>query len=275
MKFLWHLIAVVILFLSEVAFAQRELPTQSRSTPSFIIGFGYGLSYLSSPGLTNINDQLGNSALMTPSGVHGLASNANISILKSDKEFNKFYTFSATSLSDSVTASGAGNSVTSKYSLWSFGGGIGVRLHPFVRQGFNPSQARDPKRTRIRMKEKLASFFKKFYILGLANAELASISHSYAMSVPSTRTIVDYSQSGTHLVMAPTVRIGYFAGSLLHFFVDTSYEKSTRLGYSVKINNLIVQNQDQRYRAASVGIGTLASEPFWMARIVGGISFQF
>jgi hypothetical protein len=278
MKNIFVFLFVFVLFASiqtEFAHAQQSSSQTKKWARNFMLGAGYGYSYTTSVGITALNTQLGNSPLMQPTRLHGTSPTTSIWILSPDKDFNRFYTCGFSLLSDNVSAAGVSGSASSELSLWQAGCGLGVRIYPYTRGKFEAGKKNDPRRTRIRITDRMASFFKKFYVLASVNGEFASLSHNYALNVETTGTKIVYEQTATYLFLVPTARIFFFAGDLFHIFAEASYSVSYQLSRSVKIDELLVTGQDQRYRAAEHSIGKLVESSIGIGKASFGATLQF
>jgi hypothetical protein len=260
---------------SMLAWAQERTSQTKKWAPNFMLGGGYGYSYATSAGITALNSQLGNSPLMQPTKLHGLSPTTSLWILSPDKDFNRFYTASFSFLSDAVSANGLSGSVSSELTLWNAGCGLGVRIYPYARGKFDAAKTTDPRRTRIHMTDRIASFFRKFYVIASISGEFTSLSHDYNLDIGTTQTKIVYSQTATYLFIIPTARVLFFAGDLFHIFTETSYSASSQLSRSVEIEELLVVGQDQRYRAAEHSIGKLVESPLGVAKISFGATLQF
>ncbi len=243
----------------------------SRRSGSFQMAPGYGYAWFRSDGLDALNARLGNSALVSQPETHGRAGYLGGYMWFPDAEFNKFSSLSFMRISDSLSASGAGATVNSNYSLWSVGAGVGVRLFPFTRGQFVPGDVS----RKAKMGRRSIGFLDRMYWMGLVNLEMANLSQTYSLVVPSTTTDVKYTATAWHGVVAPTLRVAYVFHPSFHVFVEAGAGTSTPFYHSVKIDRLMVRGQDQRYRAKEAGVDEFVSAPFQVARGLVGLTVQF
>jgi hypothetical protein len=232
---------------------------------------GYGYAWFRSQGLDALNARLGNSALVSQPETHGRAGYIGGYAWFPDASFNRFWSASFTRISDSLTASGVGATVSSNYTLWSVGAGYGVRLYPFARNQFHPNDVTKNARTNRRS----AKIWNRMYWMGLMNFEAASLSQTYSLFVPSTDTNVKYTASAWHLVAIPTLRVAFVLHPSFHIYAEGGAGVSTCLRNSAEVESLVVRGQDQRYRAVEAGVGEFVSSPFQMVRGLVGLTVQF
>lgn len=243
----------------------------TRRAGSFQIAPGYGYAWFRSSGLDSLNARLGNSALVSQPETHGRAGYIGGYAWFPDEYYNRFWSASFTRIGDSLSASGAGATVNSQYTLWSVGAGYGVRLYPFARNQFHPKDIVQ----KARINRRSAKFLNRIYWMGLINLEAASISQKYALFVPSTDTNVKYSASAWHIVAVPTLRVALVLHPSFHIYAEGGAGMSICVRNSAVVESLIVRSQDQRYRAVEAGVGEFVSSPFQIMRGLVGVTVQF